>query len=168
MDSRKLKTLGRIAVGWLLCLDSSQLMPTCAVCVLAIPQLCLLPASLTARIPFSKPQFVQRVGGYSELYFLLGVILHLWAVAKSAPRPSGVPCETHMNTLLRQAAPGVSPTRGQHTPPLPAFAQLLVTESVGVKRHESKDLHRVLGGWASEMTLPLTDHPLPRRQPELG
>lgn len=37
---------GCIAVGWVLCLGSSQLMPTCAVCVLAVPQLWLFPASL--------------------------------------------------------------------------------------------------------------------------
>lgn len=45
-DSRKLETLHRIAVGWLLYLSSSRLRSAYAVCVLAVPQLWLFPASL--------------------------------------------------------------------------------------------------------------------------
>lgn len=107
---------------------------------------------MTSRVPFFKPQFLQKAGGYSEPYLLLGEILELWAVAKSPPRLSGVPafyrprlatgtppCETHMCTPLRKAEPGlylVTPDLEFHllvdgTPFHPAFAQLLGIESVG-------------------------------------
>lgn len=46
VGSRKLGTLRCIAVGWLLYLGPSQLRPARAVCVLAVPQLWLFPASL--------------------------------------------------------------------------------------------------------------------------
>lgn len=46
VGSRKLGTLRCIAVRWLLYLGPSQLRPACVVCVLAVPQLWLFPASL--------------------------------------------------------------------------------------------------------------------------
>lgn len=83
-----------------------------------------------------------------------------------------------MSTPLRKATPGLYPVTADlgftcswaaHLSTVGPLAQLLVIESAGgVKRHGSEDLHRSLGGWALEMTLPPADHPLPRRQQELG
>lgn len=63
------------------------------------------------------------------------------------------PCETHMSTPLRKAGPVVylvTPDLEFH-PSTPAFAQLLLTESVGggggrVQRHGTQGLQGGLGG----------------------
>lgn len=57
--------------------------------------------------------------------------------------------------------PGLSPAQVQHTLhslPLPSSWSL---SPLGVKRCETEDLHRGLGGWVLEMTLPPADHHCP-------
>lgn len=87
-----------------------------------------------------SPQLLQRASGYSEPYLLLEILM-LWAMGLSGgpafcrPRlATGLPpCETHMSTALRKAGPLVylvTPDLEFH-PSIPAFAQLLLIESVG-------------------------------------
>lgn len=95
--------------------------------------------AVTSRAPLS-PQLLQRASGYSEPYLLLEILM-LWAMGLSGgpafcrPRlATGLPpCETHMSTALRKAGPLVylvTPDLEFH-PSIPAFAQLLLIESVG-------------------------------------